>query len=94
METTPTKNQTYNCAKCKKKFDNPVVIQRFACPHCLAEIEEKPPNSDCTHNFGYLGERPKGQDIPNECLTCKQAVECMLSNKSDSAVKEIKKWYK
>ncbi len=94
MQTIAKKNQNRKCVKCKKEFDNPVVIQRFACPYCLAEIEEKPlPNSGCTHHFGYLGERSKGQNIPNECLTCKQTIECMLSNKTDEAIREIKRWY-
>jgi len=93
-QTTENKKQSYKCTNCKKEFDNPVIIQRFACPFCMAEMEEKPlPNSGCMHYFRYLNERPKGQDIPMECLTCKQTIECMLSPKSDSAIKEIKKWY-
>jgi len=49
----------------------------------------------CAHHFGYLGERSKGEEIPDECITCEKTVECMLSKlkKSETAIKEIKNWY-
>jgi len=34
--------------------------------------------SGCTHNFGYLANRPKNDPIPQECLTCSKIVDCML----------------
>jgi hypothetical protein len=30
------------------------------------------------HYFGYLSERQKGAQIPEECLSCKNILECML----------------
>lgn len=36
-------------------------------------------DSSCPHFFGYLGQRAKGEGIPEECLACEKAVECMLS---------------
>jgi len=36
-------------------------------------------DSSCPHYFGYLGKRAKGEGIPEECLACEKAVECMLS---------------
>ena len=35
--------------------------------------------NSCQHYFGYLGQRAKGERIPEECLACEKAVECMLS---------------
>jgi hypothetical protein len=34
-------------------------------------------SSSCGFHLGYLSERSKGQ-IPDECMTCKDIVECML----------------
>jgi len=36
-------------------------------------------DSSCPHYLGYLGKRAKGEGIPEECLACEKAVECMLS---------------
>ncbi len=48
-------------------------------------IEEKPvetPESptECQHHFGYLGERSSKEKIPDECMMCKDIVQCMLKN--------------
>jgi hypothetical protein len=37
---------------------------------------EKP--SACQHHLGYLSEREKNQQIPDECIICQDIVECML----------------
>jgi hypothetical protein len=34
----------------------------------------------CKHQFGYLGNRPKKDSIPEECMTCEKIVQCMLKN--------------
>jgi hypothetical protein len=53
-------------------------------------IEQKPPqktvpiNSMCTHHFGYLHERQKSQEIPNECLTCEKVIQCFSSTQNSS----------
>lgn len=39
---------------------------------------------DCPHYFGYLRECAKEEGIPEECLTCERAVECMLSEIKDT----------
>lgn len=36
-------------------------------------------DSSCPHYLGYLRQRAKGEGIPEECLACEKAVECMLS---------------
>ncbi len=40
------------------------------------EIPEKP--SECSHHLGYLSERSSKETIPDECMMCKNIVECML----------------
>jgi hypothetical protein len=48
-------------------------------------LQQKPPqqtstnNSTCPHYFGYLNQRPKSQEIPAECLTCENVIQCMGS---------------
>jgi DNA-directed RNA polymerase subunit RPC12/RpoP len=38
--------------------------------------KEKPP--DCRHHLGYLSERAQKEQIPDECMVCKDIIECML----------------
>jgi hypothetical protein len=38
--------------------------------------KEKP--ADCHYRFGYLSEREKKECIPDECICCKDILECML----------------
>jgi hypothetical protein len=35
--------------------------------------------STCHRYFGYLGDRPKGAAIPEECFTCERMLDCMAS---------------
>jgi hypothetical protein len=39
--------------------------------HVSQETEE------CSHKFGYLSERSKDEDIPEQCMTCPKIIECM-----------------
>jgi len=34
--------------------------------------------SKCPHHFGYLASRPKNSPIPQECLICARAADCMI----------------
>jgi hypothetical protein len=34
--------------------------------------------SDCHHHPGYLSERSSKENIPDDCLVCKDIVDCML----------------
>ena len=38
-----------------------------------------PTNSTCLHYFGYLHQRQKSQEIPAECLTCENVIQCLGS---------------
>jgi len=38
---------------------------------------------DCQKHFGYLSERSPKEKIPEECLTCKDIVHCMLKKTMD-----------
>jgi hypothetical protein len=41
-----------------------------------AEANQHPPV--CHYHLGYLSERKSKEQIPEECLTCKNMVDCML----------------
>ena len=82
------------CFKCKKSFDEPKLIQYYACPHCLSRIPEET-KAGCQYWFGFLSQKDKAESIPQECLECEKVLECMLNQYygSSQAVSEIKKWY-
>jgi len=42
-------------------------------------------NPKCLHHLGYLSQRPRGEKIPEECMTCEKIVECMLSKLKGSS---------
>lgn len=46
------------------------------CAEEHVEIPEKP--SGCSYHLGYLSERSSKDKIPDECMICKDIVECML----------------
>jgi hypothetical protein len=41
-------------------------------------IKNKEKPGSCQYHLGYLSEREKNQQIPDECMMCKDIVECML----------------
>ena len=84
------------CSKCKRTFEKPKLVRYYACPYCLNKIdEEQKLTGSCQYWFGYLNQKDSGDPVPQECVECKKAIECMLSQCYDSsaAVAEIKKWY-
>jgi len=32
----------------------------------------------CPHDFGYLSQRPRGTEIPEECMMCDKIMDCIL----------------
>jgi hypothetical protein len=81
-----------HCVKCKEIFDEPKLVQYYACPHCLNKLEEE--KKGCQQWFGFLSQKEKSESIPQECVECDKVMDCMLNRSYDSvAVSEIKKWY-
>jgi len=60
-------------------------------------VEKKPIADDsfCNRYFGYLGQRDKGEQIPEHCFGCSKSIECMLESNEHSSkkVEGIKQWY-
>ena len=44
----------------------------------LNETNKAVKNKDCNHHLGYLSERSRKDQIPDDCMTCKDIVQCML----------------
>jgi len=103
-------NQSFTCPnpKCKRAFADPLFVENlssekttsyFGCPYCLTEIKEAIKGEEkeklCSHKLGYLSEHSGETGIPEQCMTCKKLIECMLFKlkKSDIAIQEIQKWY-
>jgi hypothetical protein len=42
------------------------------------KVEESEASSECAHYLGYLSEKSSKDQIPDECMTCKDIVTCML----------------
>jgi hypothetical protein len=87
------KNST--CKSCRKTFNEPKLVQYYACPHCSVKLEEEESPSGCPYWFGFLSQKNKSESIPSECVGCDKVMDCMLNRYYDSleAVAEIKKWY-
>jgi hypothetical protein len=58
-----------------------------ACPYCLTKINLNDKIAavpieelrSCHYHLGYLCERERKTDVPDECLICKDIIACMLS---------------
>jgi len=94
LQSHLTAEKQHSCSNCEGTFDKPVLVQYYACPHCLAKIGEEL-KTGCQHWFGYLSQKEKGEPIPKNCVECEKVLECMLDRhySSEGAVAEIKKWY-
>jgi len=40
-----------------------------------------PSKSGCSHFLGYLNQRQKSEEIPSECITCKNVIQCFSHTK-------------
>ena len=92
FQTNSIVEKRHTCQKCDRPFDKPKLVQYYACPHCLAKIEDGQ-RTGCRYWFGYLHQKEAADPMPNECVECDKVVECMLNQTCSSAMAEIKKWY-
>ncbi len=72
------------CPYCLTKVEgfssNSESVEQFevksAIPESSSTVNQGP--AGCKKHFGYLSERETKEQIPDECLTCKDIVRCML----------------
>ena len=65
-EQRPTKNTTPS-----------MRIKSILEKEQIKEEKKDTAESSCSHGFGYLKKRPKGTQIPDECLTCQKMIQCL-----------------
>jgi hypothetical protein len=84
----------YVCSSCKRGFNEAKLIE--VCPHCqtkLSEDKEKK-KAGCRFWLGYLSQRDKTEKMLEECVECRNVMDCLLNREnSETALTEIKKWY-
>jgi hypothetical protein len=44
----------------------------------IKDVKNNEKSTVCQYHLGYLSERSSKQQIPDDCLVCKDIVECML----------------
>jgi hypothetical protein len=47
-------------------------------PETATKTESPLAPAECKRHFGYLSQRGAKEQIPDECLTCKEIVQCMF----------------
>ena len=54
----------------------PIKVNDDSSKEKSIKNKEKP--ASCNHHLGYLSERAEKQQIPDECMVCKDLLSCML----------------
>lgn len=67
---------TYDEPETFEPDEAPIEVHEMAPVEEKTEIDEAP--SECSHYLGYLSEKPSSDNIPDECMMCKDIVTCML----------------
>ncbi len=70
---TPDETETFEAEETEPEFE---VEETPPSAEKHVEIPETP--SECLHHVGYLSERSSKEQIPDECMMCKDIVKCML----------------
>jgi len=56
-----------------------IIEKAKALPPKLKSAEQLSlKENKCPYHFGYLSQRSKKEEIPEECMTCEKIVQCML----------------
>jgi hypothetical protein len=77
----------YACPRCMTKTtptQKRKTIQESEPPTTTAQAKktttvEKETIPGCAHHFGYLKKREKDKPFPDECLTCRKMVDCLMN---------------
>jgi len=90
LQENPTETY-YACPFCLTKIEQKTLITQDHLVDIVeqksqtVETQEKPEMakeseipSECKYHLGYLSERGQKDTIPDECILCKNIVDCML----------------
>ena len=70
----------YACPVCLTRVEN-VKLKVLEKPSQKTQEKKKKTlenPAECRYHLGYLSERVQKEQIPDDCLVCKNIVECML----------------
>jgi hypothetical protein len=64
-------------------YDEPETFEPAETPveetaHVEEQVKIPEAPSECAHYLGYLSEKSSKDQIPDECMMCKDIVSCML----------------
>ena len=68
-----TKNQTYEVKHLYEQKPTPNTTQT---EQQIQQPQTKTPESKCKHYCGYLKNRDKSEEIPEDCLICEKLIQC------------------
>ena len=68
--------ETIDEAEAFEPEETPVEVEET--PHVEEPVEVPEAPSECAHYLGYLSEKSSKEQIPDECMMCKDIVTCML----------------
>jgi hypothetical protein len=57
---------------------DPVKEEKMTQENASIQVDTNGKSRLCLNHFGYLSERKTKEQIPDECLTCKDILQCML----------------
>jgi hypothetical protein len=60
----------------EETFETEPEVEEAEAVEEKVEVPETP--SECAHYLGYLSEKSSKDQIPDECMMCKEIVTCML----------------
>lgn len=58
------------------------VIEDLKTKLMKTKPTQEPSSKKCPHHLGYLSQRSRGENTPEECMICENLIECMLKNHS------------
>jgi DNA-directed RNA polymerase subunit RPC12/RpoP len=68
--------ETFEPEETKEAEEAEIEVEEKEYVEEPAKIPETP--SECRHYLGYLSEKSAKEQIPDECMMCKDIVSCML----------------
>ena len=73
---TRAERETFEPEETEEPEDAEIEVEETAHVEEPVKIPEAP--SECAHYLGYLSEKSSKEQIPDECMMCKDIVSCML----------------
>jgi hypothetical protein len=64
--------------KIKKYSENTATSETEAEKEKPVQSQEK--SSNCKYHFGYLSEKDRTKQIPDDCIICPEIIDCMKNN--------------